>query len=163
MTGKSAQDARQQLDRILRDSVQCGTGLREALLAERSALESQDLLQLGEIAVEKQDFLQKLERLESLRSQVCEAYGFAADPAAMPDFADWCDGDSLLIGYWNDFAALVRECKALNATNGAIVGQRHRQVNSTLAVLRGDFGSNDVYERSGRDNRARTKQILAQA
>lgn len=150
------------LDQLLRAGIHCATGLQEILTDERAALESQDTEALNQAATSKQQFLSKLEELEAARREICNVTGFSSDAGAMEEIVKWCDTDSLILGYWNHFIDLARECSELNTRNGAIINVRRQQIAGALSIVRGESRNNETYGRNGRDSNKSAKRVLAE-
>lgn len=151
-----------QFDQLLRGCVERTIGMKELLNEERSALEAQDADALLAIAAGKQHVLSQLDALEKNRREICHAGGFSSHPDEMESIVKSCDNDSTLLGSWNRFVELARECSDLNARNGAIINVRYRQIAGALAVVRGERQGNQTYGRDGRDSAGNAKRVLAQ-
>ena len=162
MSKKATENCKADLDQLLRASVHCTIGLKEILTDERAALESQNTEALNEAAADKQMFLSKLEELEATRREICHASGFSPDFGAMEEMVNCCDTDSLILGYWNHFVDLARECSELNVKNGAIINLRRQQITGALSVIRGASQNNETYGRNGRDTSGSAKRVLAE-
>jgi len=163
MSGTSPHDARIRLKEILSDSVYCALGLRESLEQERSALERQDSESLTAAAINKEQCVRKLKELENQRANISVAAGFGPEPSAMPELAQWCDEDSMIVGCWDHLMEIARGCSELNMTNGAIIRLRHRQIESNLSLLRGDSSETATYSPLGAEATKFGRHSLADA
>ena len=155
-------NCRDRLEQMLRAGVLCAAGLKEVLNTERTALEDQNTDALNSAALNKQSFLTDLETLEATRHEICQASGFTAEPGAMDELIQWCDTELLILGLWDQFVDLAKECSELNFSNGAIINVRRQQISGALAVVRGESRNHETYSQSGRETSTTGQRVLAE-
>jgi len=149
MSNTSADDTRNQIVKILGESVDCALGLKETLVEERDALERRDTVSLNTAAMSKASLIRKLARLNEARGEVSEQAGFGNGTETMDDLATWCDDASLVSNCWHHFREIASECDLLNKTNGAIILLRRQQILDGLSLLRGNQHDTNTYTPTG--------------
>ena len=163
MTSPSPADFRKQLADVVGTSVLHAMGLRESLVDEKSALESQDLAALDSAVEAKSRCVNDLAALDSKRSGLCTRAGFEAGPEQMQAVMAWCDEGSVIANAWDELMAIAADCNALNMTNGAIIRVREQQIRSSLSVLRGQAPANDTYGHPRKTSSGFDQRSLAEA
>ena len=150
-----------ELQRILDRSLECANRLLDLLRDERSALQSQDTEQLRAVTASKEQCVQRLESLEAERRSLCAAAGHGGNKAGMKDMLAWCDRSSAVTRAWNRLLQRIRQCDALNQTNGAVGRVRYEHVMSALAVLSGNSGGGALYGPEGEQTGRLERRALA--
>jgi flagellar biosynthesis/type III secretory pathway chaperone len=156
------ENCRDRLEQMLRAGVQCAAGLKAVLNTERSALEDQDTDALNSAALHKQSLLTELETHEAARHEICQANGFGSRADSMDELIQWCDAECLILGLWDQFVDLAKECSELNFSNGAIINVRRQQISGALAVVRGESRNHETYSQSGRGTSTSGQRVLAE-
>lgn len=117
----------QDMDRTSQDMV-------HHLEMERAALLTGDTAALEQASQAKQRLMVALEQLDTERSQLVPLAPTSAE-------IDAC---------WQGVLGHLRTCHDFNRRNGTLVGQRLRQVQQMLSLLKGDTAPNQgVYGRAG--------------
>lgn len=163
MPALSPSEARARFIELLNDSVYQALGLKETLVDERAALESQDVENIERAVESKSACVSKLQKLDQQRTDLCADCGFSAGPAQMPDLIEWCDDDNLIKDRWDQLMIVAAESSALNMTNGAIIRLRQQQFESSISVLRGVTPGADTYGRHGGESGGFGHRSLAEA
>ena len=149
MGQSSTARAREQLVELIGKSVFQALSLKESLESERLALEAGDTESLFAALDIKGRCVDELQSLEQQRRACCAQLGFEQGPAQMQQIIDWCDQEFVIANGWQHLIDIASECNALNLTNGAIIRGRKSQVESGLAVLRGNATDSATYDRHG--------------
>lgn len=163
MTSLTPLEARDQIAGLLDDTVYQALGLKEILLDERSALESQDIDGIERAAQSKNACVATLQTLDQRRSSLCADCGFETGPDQMPSLIAWCDNNDAIKNRWEHLLIVAAESNALNMTNGAIIRVRHQHFESSLSVLRGVSPGMDTYGRHGGESGGFGHRSLAEA
>lgn len=117
--------------------------LLAALEQERTALAALDTEAVDAAGTDKVARLEEMEELESERRALIEVDDF---DAATPDDAD---PDNPLGATWTRLLELLKRCRLLNESNGALVAQQRRHVQQALTLLSGGTAEGDVYGPDG--------------
>lgn len=157
------EDARAQCVDLLNDTVYQALGLKEILLEEQHALESQDTDALETTVESKSACVSRLQHLDQQRNDLCRACGFEAGPEQMPELIKWCDDKDQVKSRWDHLMIVAAESSALNMTNGAIIRVRQQHFESSLSVLRGVNPGTDTYGRHGEESGGYGQRSLAEA
>lgn len=159
----SAAEARARIADIIADSIAEASDLKASLLDERGALENQDTDALHAVVHVKNSCARNLQRLERMRGELCNAWGFVDGPEQMQQVLDWCDEDEQLGRSWTRLIDIATEGNALNLTNGAIIRVRQQHMESSLSVLRGSSPGPDTYGQNGAEIGDSGRHSLAEA
>lgn len=124
------------------------TALVELLDAETKRLTSHDIDGLDRLLADKLAALEKLERLERERQAVLRQAGFEATPAGMQAYLEDV-GDPVLSRVWDALKAQLTRVQLGNEANGSVIRRSLHQLQSQLALLRGDSGGADLYGPGG--------------
>ncbi len=163
MSASTQAETRARIVDILGTSVLHAMGLKESLVAEKTALEHQDVAAL-ELAIQgKSRCVSELQTLESERTGICAAAGFEAGTEQMQSLIAWCDEGSAIAGAWDQLMTIAAECNALNMTNGAIIRLREQHIHSSLSLLRGQAPETDTYGPPDRTRGHFEQRSLAEA
>lgn len=134
--------------------------LREALMAERAALNAGDEQQLLATTAQKTQLLQRLDALERERVHLleqCVERG-RSQPFAM---SKALAGRPEVLSAWEQALRTLEECRIQNQANGSTVEARLRHVRRALELLTGARADADLYGRSGTAETLRRSQTLA--
>ena len=148
--------------KILQNGLLHALALRDVLTDERTALVNKDTQRLSDTAVNKQLYLNELEAVQSDLANLSASCGFGTEPDQFKALAMWCDDDSLLLGMWDHFVDVVRDCNELNSSNGAIIHVRQEQIKAALALLRDGIIQDNTYGPGGKDSRVSGTRSLAE-
>lgn len=130
---------------VLGTSVLHAMGLKESLIAEKSALEQQDPAALDAAVQTKSQCVNELQSLDAERTGLCAAAGFEAGAGQMESLIAWCDEGAVIANAWDHLMSIAADCNAMNMTNGAIIRVREQQVRSGISLLRGQNPDSDTY------------------
>ncbi len=158
-------DARQQIIKIIDDSVQQALRLKASLVHERQALEDRDLDAIEQSLDNKNACVAALHDLDQRRDTLCQSLGFPSGDEQMTALIAWCDEGNLVDNRWLDLMSIAAQSSDLNMTNGAIVRIRQHHFESSLSVLRGIVPGSDThtYSRSGAESGDYGRRSLAEA
>ncbi len=137
-------EARARMVDLIAESVFQALGLKEALEKERRALEAQNMDALNAVVDSKATYVERLQKLDQERDDLCEQWGFTKGPHQMTALIEWCDEDALISAAWEQLLTVAAEGSALNITNGAIIRVRQQHFESSLSILRGDTPGSDT-------------------
>ena len=142
---------------VLDRSIEEARGLRDALAAERTALEDRDPDALERVLDTKTAHVDRLTALDSERQQLFAAAGFENGPSGPPSprFA----GVELR---WQRLIDLADQCAQLNQANGFVIRARQSRVDARLKIVRGEPIAPVTYGQSG-DRTGNGHRSLAEA
>ncbi len=164
MSQPERQAIRSRMSDVLGSSVYHALGLKESLVVERKALETQDVDALHAALEDKSRCVRELQDLEAERARICDESGIEAGPEQMLALADWCgDVDRGITSRWEYLLTIAEECNSLNMSNGAIIRVRKQQIDTGLAVLRGGAPESDTYGQGGMETGGPNRRSLAEA
>lgn len=142
---------------VLDDSIEEARGLRDALAAERTALEERDPDALERVLGTKTAHLEKLTALDTERQSLFAAAGIEPlgdGPPALQDAA---------IGVrWQQLIELADVCRTLNQANGFVIRARQSRVDARLKIIRGEPIAPLTYGQAG-DRPGNGHRSLAEA
>lgn len=119
---------------VVQDMDRAAQDMAQHLELERAALLAGDTAALEQASQAKQRLMVTLEQLDAERTQLSPM------APSSPD-VDSC---------WRRVLGHLQACHDFNRRNGALVGQRLRQVQQMLSLLKGDTAPNQgVYGRAG--------------
>ncbi len=133
-------DIHDSLSAVLNEQIRCAESMLDVLERENQALVANDADLLTTTGADKARLVEALEKLETERRDLTQAFGAAAASIAAgvgPQSSR----------EWQKLIALIATCKERNQRNGALVKARSDQVRAVLKVLRGSEPS--VYAASG--------------
>ena len=159
----SSAQARAQIVALLDDTVTIAGGLQDELVAERRALEQQDMDAIDAVIAGKSSRIDELVRMDKARENLCTSCGFASGPERMNELMNWCDSDDMIKTRWNRLMDIAAESSAINITNGAIIRARQQQFDASLAVLRGTTPGSETYNPDGGESSKFASRSIAQA
>ena len=131
--------------------VRAANALKQCLLTERDALSGGDADTLN-LAIEAKAV--QLRELRHLLKGTAEGAALRAGDA---------HEDSAPRSPWQTFMSLLAECESLNNTNGAAIRLRRQQVDSNLALLRGQNTVPDIYGPQGDAGASQAGRPLTEA
>ena len=130
--------------------------LKSCLLEERAALAGRDPAALEAAISEKARGLRTFAAaLGAERASTAEALRNV--------FHENARGDDRAAERWRAFLTLANECNELNVSNGAAVRLRQRQVENSIALLRGDGSPTETYGPHGTAADGSTGRPLTEA
>lgn len=161
MDERNPQPVRRALEALLGDALPTAEALLKHLMVERRALVANEPDALPEVFDTKTQLASSLESLEQQRRDLCEQELGTAIPAA-PAFRALLASSSQ--GAWDEYCAVLRDCREANAVNGRLARARHRHVQRAIAVLRGQQPDDPgVYTARGAAGGADHSQVLGRA
>lgn len=137
MSSQEAPACADALETVIREALDSARQLEATLADERTALEDRDAEKLNEAGNRKQQDLVRLERLDGQRRHLLTEYGYPEHEGGVETVLSACPDGHPLALMWQELAEIAGRCRDTNATNGAIVHLRRRQVARALDVLRG--------------------------
>ncbi len=154
------------LELLLRDLYEAMSELSLVLDSEHKALESEDVEQLQQAAVNKDQLSDRIEQLETNRVAMLQKLGLGKDLAAMKQLINGSSsraGDELY-KLWNMVAELARECTVKNKLNGVIIETKRRLTDSSLSILHGNIpGNTELYDADGAKIASKGRSTIARA
>lgn len=134
--------------------------LHSVLKEETAVLNRGDDARLLELTGIKTQFLQQLEQLEAERAHLVGQLhaGLRSAPFAM---VRALTPYPAALTAWEDAVATLKECRALNESNGVAVELRLRQVRQALALLTGASPGAGLYGPQGAPESLRRSNVLA--
>jgi flagellar biosynthesis/type III secretory pathway chaperone len=118
------QDARRRLEDVLDREIEGARSLAATLAAERTALTGESPEAVEQMAAEKIQILENIEKLEAERRALCDAPnapGLAATVAER----------------WRALLELMAGCRTANEVNGHIIHVRLHQIGQLIDIVRG--------------------------
>jgi flagellar biosynthesis/type III secretory pathway chaperone len=147
-------DSQTRLAGVLDDEISAAEELATLLQAEQRALAGPSPDLVSAHAAQKIELLQRLERLEVARRDLCGSPG-GDGPDRVP-----ADNSAAVASRWRALLAVAAACRSANEVNGYILNARHHQVRQLIDVLRG--GAPATYGPQGQA-RAASLRTIAQA
>jgi flagella synthesis protein FlgN len=133
--------------RALDDVIARQSALAQSLLAtleqEREALAALDTESIDAAGTTKLERLGEMETLESERVALLDMHDL--DSSAFADI----DSEGSLAPAWNQLLQLLKQCRLLNESNGALVASQRRHVQQALTLLSGHALDQNVYGPDG--------------
>jgi flagella synthesis protein FlgN len=123
-------------------------GLKElATLLEREHghLEANDVEALEAAALQRQECVGRISKVDEERRALCSTKGYATDLKGIEDLIRWCDPKGTLAAGWAECSAAAARCRQLNDNNGVLVAARLQHVQARLGKLVADPGGAVTY------------------
>jgi flagella synthesis protein FlgN len=137
--------------------------LEDLLEREQDVLKSKDPAAINATALERQDRIGALARLEEQRRALCKMHGQTPDLHGLEKILGWCDPQGSLISRLRECAERAARCRDLNDRNGTLVNARLKRVEGLLGVLTGRANSVYTYGPKGACAPARSGRVLGAA
>ena len=140
------------LEHLLREMYEAMSELSLILDKEHEALVAQDVDLLQQAAVKKELLSEKIEQLESVRTDMLKARGLLNDLPSIKQLITQSSGhnENALLKIWNMVAELAQESTAKNKMNGIIIEAKRRQTHAALSVLQGQQpDESELYDAGG--------------
>ncbi len=137
--------------------------LEELLEREHVVLTANDVAALNLTAVERQERIGALARIEEQRRSLCRLHGHSADLAGLEKLMTWCDPSGSLMSRLRVCAEGAARCRELNDRNGTLVNARLKRVDGLLGVLTGRSEQTVTYGPKGAYAPSRTRRVLGAA
>lgn len=139
------------------------TALAGLLRAETERLACRDIDGLDRLLTDKLSALQEIERLERERQEAMRRAGFEPDPAGMQAYLERAR-DPELDRAWETLKARLAEVRFSNEANGSVIQRSLDQLQSQLALLRGEPADGaGVYGPGGSTQRAAGGREISRA
>lgn len=126
---------REKLERFMADE---SRGLKELSLLldrEHSFLESNDVPALEAAALQRQECVARIFKVDEERRALCGALGYPLDLQGLESLIRWCDPRGTLAVGWAECSAAAAQCRHHNDRNGALVAARLKHVEARLGTL----------------------------
>ena len=142
---------------VLDESIEEARGLRDALAAERTALEERDPDALERVLSTKSAHVDKLTALDTERQRLFAATGIEPLADGAPAIKD-----TSIDTRWQQLVDLADECRTLNQANGFVIRARQSRVDTRLKIIRGEPIAPLTYGQAG-DRTGNGHRSLAEA
>ncbi len=126
-------------------------------------LKVNDVAALNATAVERQERIGALARIEEQRRSLCRMHGHSADLAGLQKLMTWCDPSGSLMSRLRVCADGAARCRDLNDRNGTLVNARLKRVEGLLGVLTGRGQQGPTYGPKGAYTASRAGRVLGAA
>jgi len=138
--------------------------LATLLEREHAHLEGNDVEALEAAALERQECVGRISKIDEERRALCSAQGYSSDLKGIEDLIRWCDPKGALAGGWAECSAAAARCRQLNDDNGVLVAARLQQVQARLGKLVADRGDAVTYgPRGGYGSSASGRMLTTEA
>jgi flagella synthesis protein FlgN len=137
--------------------------LEDLLEREQEVLKAKDVAAINATALERQERIGALARLEEQRRSLCALHGQTADLRGLEKVMAWCDPKGTLVPRLRDCAERAAKCRDLNDRNGTLVNARLKRVEGLLNVLTGRVNSVHTYGPKGACGPSRSSRVLGAA
>ncbi|MGE0189005.1 MAG: flagella synthesis protein FlgN [Steroidobacteraceae bacterium] len=123
----------------------------EAILGkEYQHITTEQLEELEQVAAARDTCMTSLLRIDAERQSLCRAGGFSADKIGLLQLIQWCDPSGTIHKRWQQSTSAIRNCRALNDRNGALINNRLKRVEGLLNTLNGATHNNSkIYSARG--------------
>jgi flagellar biosynthesis/type III secretory pathway chaperone len=130
---------------------------------EFELLNQQDIENLSEIAVQKKQLSDKIEHIDQQRNQLIAQTGLDNSRDNIVQLLELASMHiKELPDNWRKIEQLTRRCADQNQINGIILGNNRRNVESRLALLRGQPLTPESYSSNGKTTANNKSRTLAQ-
>jgi flagella synthesis protein FlgN len=137
--------------------------LEDLLEREQDVLKSKDVAAINATALERQERIGALARLEEQRRALCSLHGQTPDLQGLDKVLGWCDPKGTLVPRLRECAERAARCRDLNDRNGTLVNARLKRVEGLLNVLTGRVNSVHTYGPKGACGPSRSSRVLGAA
>jgi len=131
---------RAHLEQLMHAETQVLKQLTTLLEREHEFITSDDLEALDRAGQEREQCVQQLMRIDSERQSLCRSAGYDADKTGLLNLLKLCDPQGALVAHWQQSVENIRQCRALNDRNGALINNRMKRVEVMLDTLNGNQG-----------------------
>ncbi len=136
---------------LLHDIQQQSQKLLDCLKLEKQALDNNEFEQLSELAIQKQQLLDKLEQLDQQRATHCPDKNFS--------FFIENSRNLTLISQWEITRKVIADCQLQNETNGYLIARCSQINQDILSILSGRSQlQNETYNAQG--NQTNSSSLL---
>jgi len=140
---------RETLSGMLVEEARLLAQLEDLLEREQDVLKSKDVAAINATALERQERIGALARLEEQRRTLCTLHGQTPDLPGLEKVMAWCDSKGTLLPRLRECAERAARCRDLNDRNGTLVNARLKRVEGLLYVLTGRANSVHTYGPKG--------------
>lgn len=128
---------REHLERLLSTEAEILVQLNVLLDKEHRMITSNDIDGLEQAGSARDACITRLLQIDADRQQLCRAAGMPADKVGLKALLNWCDPQGALQARWLKSVEDIRQCRAHNDRNGALVNSRLKRVEVMLDTLNG--------------------------
>ncbi len=128
-------ECREKLRRLIAEESRGLKELSTLLDREHGYLESDDVVSLESAALQRQECVARIFKIDEERRALCGALGYSVDLKGLEDLIRWCDPKGTLVAGWAECSAAAAECRQRNDRNGALVAARLQHVQARLGTL----------------------------
>ena len=141
----------QQLGTLLQQQTQGATQLLQILQSENDALVKRDIENIQHLSQQKSEQSTTLEQLAQQQSQLLQALGLPCSSEGLNRFISGLTQNlaTQLRKKQQQLQTLLESCQRLNLVNGNIIAANRYSAETALAILRGQFGSNNLVYSAG--------------
>jgi flagella synthesis protein FlgN len=118
--------------------------LLHLLKQEEDALSRQEIRQISELTVTKNNLLLKFMNLRTLRIQNLSSIGLPREESLIPEWIK-LQKNPKLHQIWADLTAELIQCKEINTLNGMMIQKLSSMNRSALQLLVGQDPTKDIY------------------
>ncbi len=137
--------------------------LEDLLQREQDVLKGKDPDAINATALERQERIAALARLEEQRRSLCRLHGQTPDLLGLQRVMYWCDPKGTLVSKLRNCADRAARCRDLNDRNGTLVNARLKRVEGLLGVLMGRDQPINTYGPKGACATPRAGRVLGAA
>lgn len=150
------------LKELLSEDVRQLETLRDILEQEKALLSSSDVKSLASVTKEKDHHLNQIRERAKVKIRLLVAMGFRPDRGEPSRFLRSAGLDEAT-ELWNEASSRLRECQALNQTNGRIISHLQKRLAKLTEIFRGATGQEKLYGAKGQEEAVSHSSILASA
>ena len=154
---------RETLSGLLSEETTLLMQLEDLLEREEEVLKSKDVAAINATALERQERIGALARLEEQRRALCRLHGQTPDLLGLERVLAWCDSNGTLMPKLRECAERAASCRDLNDRNGTLVNARLKRVEGLLGVLTGRNQPANTYGPKGACGPSRSGRVLGAA
>jgi flagellar biosynthesis protein FlgN len=140
---------RDNLISLLTEETAALSQLQSILEQEFRNIKSEQIEALDQLSGARDACMASLLRIDSERQTLCRASGFSADKTGLMQLIQWCDPSGSIRARWQQSTAAIRNCRALNDRNGALVNNRLHRVAGMLNTLTPGASNSKTYSARG--------------
>jgi flagellar biosynthesis/type III secretory pathway chaperone len=141
----------QQLGALLQQQTQGAAQLLQILQSENDALVKRDVENIQRLSQQKSELSAALEQLAQQQHLLLQELGLPNSAAGLNSFISSLTQNlaAQLRNKQQQLQSLLESCQRLNMVNGNIIAANRYSAETALAILRGQFGSNNLVYSAG--------------
>lgn len=150
------------LKELLSEDVRQLETLRGILEQEKALLSSSDVKSLASVTKEKDHHLSQIRERAKVKIRLLVAMGFRPDQGEPSRFLRSAGLDEAT-ELWDEASSGLKQCQALNQTNGRIISHLQKRLAKLTEIFRGATGQEKLYGAKGQEEAVSHSSILASA